>query len=238
MPYLAILYATDDLVCHRHDGISCKPHHYASLVRILWKTRGLKGLFNDRGEILVTNVLNTRPANKARGEYPVEVGLPGLLDAVGGHDNGARECIKLLCLVLPRGSVVAVEVRILLELRISVTGKHLTVGVDVYALAFGLLEYQLKIPEVMAGNQYCLALFGAKGDLCRNWMAVVFGICRIKKLHGLKICFTCLEGKPYPIVQIHVLVQGGGKYLMDCLVVVLVLFPKDLGMVCVCAHTL
>ena len=87
------------------------------------------------------------PADQAGGEDAALVGLLGLLDAVGGHQDGAGEGGELLGLVLPGPAVVAVEVGVFLQFRVAVAGQHLAVGVDVDALALGLLQQELAGPS-------------------------------------------------------------------------------------------
>jgi hypothetical protein len=52
------------------------------------KTRHLQAFLDDRGEILVRDVLHTGPAHQTRGEDVVLIGFLGLLNAVGGHEDG------------------------------------------------------------------------------------------------------------------------------------------------------
>ena len=69
----------------------------------------------------------------------------GPLDAVGGHEDGPGKLGELLALVLPGGSVVAVEMLVFLQFGITVGGQHLAVGVHIDALALALLENTLQI---------------------------------------------------------------------------------------------
>ena len=66
---------------------------------------------------------------------------------------GAGEGVELLGLVLPGAAVVAHQVLVLLQARIGVAGEHLAVGVDVDALALGLLEQLFEVLQVVAGDQ-------------------------------------------------------------------------------------
>ncbi len=89
------------------------------------------------------HVGHTRPAHVAGGEDVLGVLVARRLDAVRGEQDRAGKLAELLALVLPRGAVVPVEVRVLLELGIAVRGQHLAVRVDVDALALRLLEQHL-----------------------------------------------------------------------------------------------
>jgi hypothetical protein len=57
---------------------------------------------------------------------------------------------------------VTVEMAVFLQPRIAVAGQHLTMGVDVDAFAFGLLQDDLQVLEVVAGNENGLAFFGTQ----------------------------------------------------------------------------
>ena len=81
-----------------------------------------------------------RPADQAGGEDAGVVALLGLLDAVGGHEDRAGECVELFSLVLPRASVVADQVLVSLQARVGEARKHFAVGINVDALALCLLE--------------------------------------------------------------------------------------------------
>ena len=74
----------------------------------------------------------------ACGEDVSCVAFHGALDAVSGHQYGAWELCEFFLLVLPCGTVVAVEVRVLFESGVAVGWEHFTVSVDVDAFALGL----------------------------------------------------------------------------------------------------
>ena len=95
--------------------------------------------------------------------------------------------------------------------------------------AFGLLQDQFHILQVMAGNQDGLAFFVAQGDLGRDGMAVGFGIGRVQDFHGPQIDLAGLHGQADPVVQGQVLVQGGRQSLMDKGVNGFVFLAEDAG---------
>ena len=86
-------------------------------------------------------------------------------EAVRGEHKGSGDVGELLLLILPCGAKVALELRIALELGIGVGGQHLAVRIDVDACALGLLEEQLEVVEVMAGNDDEGALLDLERDL-------------------------------------------------------------------------
>ena len=112
---------------------------------VFCKTSALFRLGNDFGKIPAVDMLDAGPLDQAPGEEAVLVALSRLLDAVGGHDDGAGEGGELLGLILPGGAVVADKMAVLLQFRVAVAGEHFAVGVNVDALAFGLLEQQIDV---------------------------------------------------------------------------------------------
>ena len=120
------------------------------------------------------------PAHQAGGEQLAAHVAPGLLDAVGGHEDGPGKGRELLALVLPGSAVVAVEVVIGLELGIGVAGQHLAVGVHVNALALALLQQLLQVHQVVARNQDGLARLVAQGHLGGHGMAIGPGVARVQ----------------------------------------------------------
>ena len=133
-------------------------------VAVFRETGQGQGLFDDRGEVPVGDMGNPGPAHQTGGEDIVLVGFLGLLDAVGGHQDGPGKFGEFLVLVLPGRPVVAVEMGIFFQLRIAVGGQHLAVGIDVDALAFGLLR-SFQVLEIMAGDQDGLAFLVPQRDL-------------------------------------------------------------------------
>ena len=83
---------------------------------------------------------NTRPAHKTGG---VDIGFVfflGLLDTVGGHEDGPGKSGKFLGLVLPGGPVMSVEMIVFFQLRIAVAGEHFAMGVDIDPLPLALFQ--------------------------------------------------------------------------------------------------
>jgi len=65
---------------------------------------------------------------------------------------------------------------VLFELRIGVRREHFAVGVDVDALAVRLLEQELEVAEVMAGDDDERAFFNLERDGGRDGCAVSLGV--------------------------------------------------------------
>ena len=81
----------------------------------------------------------------------------------------------------------------LFELRIAVGRKHLAVGVDVHALAVGLLEKELEVSEVVAADDDERAFFDGERHLRGDGVAERCGICFILELHAAQVDFAGLE---------------------------------------------
>ena len=93
------------------------------------------------------------------------IGFLGLLDAVGGHQDGPGKFGEFLVLILPGGPVMAVEMGVFFQSRIAVGGQHLAVGVNVDPFPFGLFEQLFQVLQVMAGDQDGLAFLCPRGTL-------------------------------------------------------------------------
>ena len=84
-------------------------------------------------------MFHTIPAYYIRAVNPVFVGISRAHQAVGGHENTAGKIVELFLLILPGTAEIPGEVRIFVQPRITVTGKHLSVGVDMDAGSLRLL---------------------------------------------------------------------------------------------------
>ena len=98
-------------------------------------------------------VLDARPRNRAAGEDAVAIAVLRLLNAVGGHQNGAGELGKLFRLILPCATVVSSQMLVSLELGIAVRGQHFTVSVNLDAGVLGLLQQRGEIGKIVAADQ-------------------------------------------------------------------------------------
>ena len=110
---------------------------------------------------------HTGPAYRACGKNALTVLRLRLDDAVGRHQNAARKLGKLFLLILPGAAVIADQMRISLELRVSVGGQHLAVRVDIDARIFGLLQQSGQIAQVVTGHQNGLAFDRGSAHLGR-----------------------------------------------------------------------
>ena len=192
----------------------------------------LKGLFDERGEIIVLDVAAARPFHDISGENLIGIRLR-ILDAVRGENHGAGEVRQFLLLILPGRAKVAREMRESLQLRISVGGEHLAVGVHVDALPFGLLQNLIEIREVMAGNENAVALAVPGGNGGRFGIAEGLRIAGVKKLHSAHVGLAAVESEPQPIVKaaVRAIIRGSGEQTAHIEHHVMVTLPETGGMI-------
>ena len=221
----------DHLVRHAKHGIAGKTHHDGTFVCICRETFHGQGFFNGRREVLVSDVVYPGPADQAGGIDVVLVGILRPLDTVGGHDNGAGELGKFLCLILPGGAVMAVEMAVFLQFRIAVTGQHFAVGVHIDALACRLRKDGRQVLQVMAGYQDCLAPSGAEGHLGRHRMAVSAGVAGIKQFHGPEVDFAAFQHQADPFIHAEILAQDRSQAFLDKGIDLVVFLAENPGMV-------
>ena len=123
---------------------------------------GLKGALYERLEVVVLDVENPLKARYSDGEDSILIRLRRLLDTVARAKDNARELSEFLLLVEPRASPVAVEGLELSKLRIGVSRKHLSVGVNFKLLLkahlLDLLEEFVEGFVAVAGNEYAVSL--------------------------------------------------------------------------------
>ncbi len=155
--------------------------HVEALRRGIGEALGRQCRLDDRREVAIGDMHDTRPGHQAAGEQSVLVGLARLLDAVGGHQDRTGELVELGRLLHPGTAVVAYQMRVLLQFGIAVGRQHLTMGIDVDALALGLLEKLLEVLQVMAGDQDGLARHVAHQHLGRQRVAIGAGVGRVEQ---------------------------------------------------------
>jgi len=133
------LDAFDDFVGDAEDGVVAESDGDGVAGAVGGEAFGFLGGFDDRLEVAVGDVLDTGPGDEAAGEESAFVAVLRLLNAVGRHEDGTGEGVKLNFLVLPRAAVVAGKMFVFFERGVAVAGEHLAVGIDVDAGTFGLL---------------------------------------------------------------------------------------------------
>jgi len=179
---LAGLDRVDNRAGNIHHGIAPETDGDVLLRLVFGKPVRGEGRLDHGGKVAVRNMGDPRPMYQAAGENPGLITLAGLLDAVRGHEDGAREGIEFLGLVLPRAAIVAHEVLVLLKPRVGQAGEHFTVGVYIDPLALGLFQQFFQILKIMTGNQDALAFYGR-----RLGMSIGARIRRVKHFHDAQV---------------------------------------------------
>ena len=203
------LHGLNNLVGNGQNRVAGKAGEHFALACVFGKAGQRQSTFDNRRKVLVfTNMRHTGPGDQAGGEDILHIAGLGLLNAVGGHKNGPGKLGKLFFLILPGGAVVAVKMTILFQFRVAVAGQHLAVGVDVDALALGLLQQKLQIAQIVAGNQDGLALTCAKRNRSRYGVAVLSCVGGVQKFHGAQVDFSTLKHPADPVFQPKIGTQG------------------------------
>ncbi len=169
---------------------------------------------------------------------PVLVAVSRRHDAVGCHQDRTIEGRKLLLLLPPCIAVVAREIRIFLECRIVVRGKHLGMSVNIDSGSLCLLEQHLEIPQIMAGNQNARIL--ADADIHAGNLRISVGFCvgLVEQCHSFDAVFSGLKGKSNQIVHGQRIIQGFCKSLLDEGVDLLIVLKKRVCMLGISGETL
>ena len=152
------------------------------------EARHLLCLSDNRSKIIPLEVIDARPADNAAGPDTVIIGANGRVDnAVRGHHDRTWEAGKLYLLILPAAAVVTDQMFEFTQFRIAVRRQHFTVGIDVDAGAFGLLQQIVEIFQVVAGDQDALAFGRFDVDLSRGRMAILSGFTGIQNAHYFEV---------------------------------------------------
>ncbi len=172
-----------------------------------------------------------RPSHESGGEDVVLVGLRGFLDAVGRHEDGAREGGKFLFLVLPGRPVMAVEMGMLLQPRITVSGEHLSMGVDVDSLSGGLLQEFIQILEIVSGNEDGLPFLCPQGNDGGNGVSIGFRVGGVEEFHGPEVDLPAFQHEGNQVVDSQCGVARSGEGFVEKPRYCRIGFPEDAGMI-------
>ena len=194
LPCLDCLY---HLICHgKHCAVSESGRQLcaavdAGLLLRLRITAQFQCFFNQRREILVCpDMHHPRISHCLCGKHPVCIAGFRRHQAVCGEENGRRNLVELLLLVLPCRAKVALEIGIGFQLRIGVRRQHLPVGVHGDSLVFGLFQEQLQVFQIVSRYHDKRARLDLHGNLCRLRCPKAFGIGTIQQRHALEIDFS------------------------------------------------
>ena len=242
MPNRAGLDRLDDLICHaKYRATGKASRDGAAAVDagegfILGITAQLQSLFNHRGKVLIcSDVRHFGVRHHRRGEHPVGIACFGRHQTVGGEQHRCGKFRKLLLLVLPRRAEIALEMGILFQFRIAVSGEHFAMGVDVDAFALSLLQQQLQVVEVMAGDDDERSLFHGQRNGNRHGRSVAFGVGLIQKRHALEVFLANLHHDRQQFLHAPVLANGEERLGKEAVHLVIGI-PQDHGVMCISCH--
>ena len=148
-----------------------------------------------------------------RGEHTVCVAGARQHQRVGGEHHRRGDVCKLLLLVLPRCAEIALEVWVLLQLRVGVRGQHFAVRVDSHALALGLLQQQLEVVQVVPGDGDERSLLHRQRDGHGRGCAIALGVGLVQQRHALEVLFADLHHDGQQLVLQHRYVYDEGAKL-------------------------
>ena len=167
------------------------------------------GMLDERGEIFVLpDVLHAGVAHDGGRVDAVCVAVLRRHETVRGEKHRRGDILEFFLLALPGGAEVALELRVLFELRVAVRRQHLAMRVDVDALAVGLFEQQLQIAQIVTGDDDERTFFNRQRHLRRHGIAERFGVCPVQQRHARKILFTDLQHERQKLFHAPVFADG------------------------------
>ncbi len=216
MLYLPCLHSIDYLWSQGKDALAVRPRPHVRSPSLRKVAQPLGVLYDGAEVVPLADVLDPIEGRDAGRVQPVLVAIWRDENAVGGDQDRPPELVELLLLFLPGRAVVADEVLVLLQLRIAIGRKHLTVGVDVDAGTLGLLQQLFQVEKVMPRDQYARPLDRSGPDLGGGRDAEMLGVSRIEHLHGLEVHHPGLhDGVPQVLHgEVHI-GQGLEQGLLD-----------------------
>ena len=150
-------------------------------------------------------------------EDAIRIGALRWHEAVSRKEEGARNAIKLLSLVLPGSAKVALEMCVLLETRIGIGRQHLAVRVYADACTLGLLEQELKVMEVVPSHDDKGTLLDGERDLSRLRGTVGSSVCLIEHRHDRIVDLTYLEHERQQRIDAARFAEGGERVYEELL---------------------
>ena len=185
----------------------------AGEILILGVAAKLQGLFDDRSKVLLpADMGHFRIGYQGGRVYTIRVAGLWRHQAVGGEENRRGQICKFFLLILPCGAEITLQVSVFLKLGITVCRQHLPMGVDVDAFALGLLQEQLQIVEIVAGNDDEGAFFYGQGHGrgCRS--TIGFGVGLVKKGHAFQVFLTHFHDDGKQLIHAPVLAHGEKRF--------------------------
>ena len=152
-----------------------------------------------------------------RGEHTVCVAGAWQHQRVGGEHHRRGDVGKLLLLVLPRCAEIALEVWVLLQLRVGVRGQYFAVGIDIDVLVLGLLQQQLQVVEIMAGDDDERSLLYRQRNGHGRGRAVGLGVGLVQQRYALEVFLAHLHdvGQQLVLQQRYVYDEGAKLFKVN-----------------------
>ena len=238
------LHSVNHLVRSRQNRISTKAGHNlvaavdTGRVLILSKTTQLQRLADHRSEVLVrTDMGHTGISHNFSGKHTVSIAFLWRHQAVGGKQDRRRQIREFLLLILPCGTEVALQVRILLQFRVGVGRQHLTVSIDIDPLALGLLQQQLQIVQIVAGDHNEGPLLHSQGNFNRLGVTKSFGIGLIQQLHAPQVDLTNFQHNGKQLIHAPIVLSDGKHCLVQELMYLIILITQHSCMIGIGSYT-
>jgi len=169
------------------------------------------------------------------GEHSVCVRCFRRHQAVGGEQNRRRYVVEFLLLILPCCTKIALQVGVLLQLRIAVSRKHFAVGVDVDSLSFSLLQQQLQVEEVVTADDDERTFFHIESHCFRSRSTVGRCVGPVQQLHAGEVDLAGFKNQREQ--SFHGVLSGdGGKSLIEEIVDLSVSVSQYQGVVGISCH--
>ena len=127
---------------------------------------------------------------------------------------------------------------VLLELRIVVGRKHLAMGIDIDARAFGLDEEIFDILQVVTGDEDARIAACADVHPGEFRITVCLGVGLVEECHHIHAVLSCFEHHAQQRVHISIRVTDGGECTAHEADDLAVLFSQMGCVLVVCCHTL
>ena len=178
-------------------------------LRVFSKSAQFQSLLDDRRKVFVfSNMYDFRIGNDLCGKHAVFVAGFRRHQAVGGKQDRCRKVRKFFLLVLPGGTEVALKVRILPKLRISVSGKHFTVGINIDPFVLRLFKQLFQVIEVVASDYDKRAFFHHQRYCHWSRIAIGLGIRLVKHFHALEVDLSDFHNNGKQFIHSPVLTDG------------------------------
>ena len=160
-------------------------------------------------EIAIADVLNFRIGNHFCGVNSICITFLGRHQAVRCEQDRRWNTSKFFLLILPGSAEMSLQVWVLLQFRIGMSGQHFSVSVNIQAFAVCLLQQTFQIIQIMTGDHNERPFFHFHCYLGRDRMPVGFGVGLVQQFHAAQIRFAHLhhDGQQafhIPLISQHV----------------------------------